>query len=104
VARVAGGSPSGFAQRFAGIVGETPAHYVTRVRMHQARQWLVRDRMMIAVAARRLGYDSEASFSRAFTRVLGHPPTHFRGKGEAETSFAERMRAGETRTTNGPQS
>jgi AraC-like DNA-binding protein len=104
LARLAGVSRSGFARRFATIVGETPAHYVARVRMHQARQWLVRDRMMIAVAARRLGYDSEASFSRAFKRVLGHPPSHFRGKGEAETSFAERMRAGEAGTTNGPQS
>jgi AraC-like DNA-binding protein len=96
LARLAGVSRSAFAQRFATIVGETPAHYVTRVRMHQARQWLVRDRLMIGVVARRLGYDSEASFSRAFKRVLGHPPSHFRGKGEAEASFAERTRAGET--------
>jgi AraC-like DNA-binding protein len=34
--------------------------------------------MKIAVVARRLGYDSEASFSRAFKRVIGKPPSHFR--------------------------
>jgi AraC-like DNA-binding protein len=101
LARLAGVSRSGFAQRFAAIVGETPAHYVTRVRMHQARQWLVRDRMLIAVAARRLGYDSEASFSRAFKRVLGQPPSHFRGTRDAETSFAERMRRREAGIANG---
>lgn len=71
-------SRSAFAERFAAIVGETPARYVAQVRMHQARQWLVRDRMRIAVVARRLGYDSEASFSRAFKRIIGAPPSHFR--------------------------
>lgn len=84
LARAMGASRSGFAHRFAEIVGETPARYVTRVRMHQARQWLVRDRLMIAVIARRLGYDSEASFSRAFKRVLGFAPSHFRAKSESE--------------------
>lgn len=84
LARAMGASRSGFAQRFAEIVGETPARYVTRVRMHQARQWLSRDRLMIAVIAKRLGYDSEASFSRAFKRVLGFAPSHFRTRSENE--------------------
>lgn len=78
LAKVMRASRSAFAERFAGIVGETPARYVAQVRMHQARQWLVRDRLKIAVVARRLGYDSEASFSRAFKRVIGSPPSHFR--------------------------
>lgn len=34
--------------------------------------------MRISAVARRLGYDSEASFSRAFKRVIGKPPSHFR--------------------------
>jgi AraC-like DNA-binding protein len=46
--------------------------------MHQARQWLVRDRMRIATVARRLGYESEAAFSRAFKRIMGVAPSHFR--------------------------
>jgi AraC-like DNA-binding protein len=78
LAKIMGASRSGFAERFASVVGETPARYVAQVRMHQARQWLVRDRMRISVAAKRLGYDSEASFSRAFKRVIGAPPSHFR--------------------------
>jgi AraC-like DNA-binding protein len=34
--------------------------------------------MRVAVAASRLGYDSEASFSRAFKRIIGHPPSDAR--------------------------
>lgn len=78
LAKLMGASRSGFAQQFAAVVGETPARYLTQVRMHQARQWLTRDRMRISVVARRLGYDSEASFSRAFKRVIGLPPSHYR--------------------------
>ncbi len=71
-------SRSAFAERFASVVGETPARYVAQVRMHQAKQWLERDKLRITTVARRLGYDSEASFSRAFKRVIGSPPSHFR--------------------------
>jgi len=78
LARVMHASRSAFAERFAAVVGETPARYVLQVQMHQARQWLVRDRMRISAVARRLGYDSEASFSRAFKRVIGKSPSHFR--------------------------
>ncbi len=73
-----GASRSGFAERFTRTVGETPLRYVTWIRMHQARQWLVRDGLRIAVVAARLGYESEASFSRAFKRVFGSAPSHFR--------------------------
>lgn len=78
LAKVMGASRSGFAKRFADIVGETPARYMLRVRMHQARLWLHRDRMRVSLAAERLGYESEAAFSRAFKRVLGAPPSHYR--------------------------
>lgn len=71
-------SRSSFALRFANVVGETPARYVAQLRMQQAKQWLVRDRMKIAVVARQLGYESEAAFSRAFKRIIGAPPSHFR--------------------------
>ncbi|WP_152047461.1 AraC family transcriptional regulator [Aureimonas psammosilenae] len=74
LAALMGVSRSSFAAKFAAILGETPARYVTEVRMHQARQWMLRDRMRIAEAAQRLGYDSEASFSRAFKRIVGSAP------------------------------
>ncbi|HEV7260886.1 MAG TPA: AraC family transcriptional regulator [Bosea sp. (in: a-proteobacteria)] len=84
LAKLMGASRSGFAERFAGAVGETPARYVAQVRMHQARQWLARDKLRIAVVAQRLGYDSEASFSRAFKRIIGSAPSEIRAAGEAQ--------------------
>ena len=56
-------------------MGESPAQYVAKVKMFQARQWLAQERMRIAVVAERLGYESEASFSRAFKRIIGHAPS-----------------------------
>ena len=89
LARVMGASRSGFAERFAAIVGQPPLKYVTQVRMHHARQWLERDRMRISVIASRLGYESEASFSRAFKRVIGDPPSRFRGSEAASLDQGE---------------
>jgi AraC-like DNA-binding protein len=93
LAKTMRGSRSAFAERFTRVVGETPARYVAQVRMHHARQWLARDKVRIGVVAQRLGYDSEASFSRAFKRVIGVPPSHFRAADAAEGEAANRMRA-----------
>lgn len=79
LASLMGASRSSFAERFTRVVGESPARYVVRVRMHQARLWL-REGMRVTLAAEKLGYDSEASFSRAFKRVIGAPPSEFRRK------------------------
>jgi AraC-like DNA-binding protein len=78
LAGIMGASRSSFAEKFAGAVGETPARYVARIRMFQARQWIARDNIKLAVVAQRLGYDSEASFNRAFKRIIGQAPSHFR--------------------------
>lgn len=84
LAKLMGASRSGFAERFQKVVGETPARYVARVRMHQARQWLGSG-LRVSVVADRLGYDAEASFSRAFKRIMGEPPSHFRKKGDDDS-------------------
>lgn len=78
LAELMGASRSSFIEKFSSTVGETPAKYVARVKMFQARQWIAREGMRIAVVANRLGYDSEASFSRAFKRIIGHPPSEAR--------------------------
>jgi AraC-like DNA-binding protein len=93
LAKTMRGSRSAFAERFTRVVGETPARYVAQVRMHHARQWLTRDKARIGVVAQRLGYDSEASFSRAFKRVMGVPPSHFRGSDAEAGDDTNRMRA-----------
>jgi AraC-like DNA-binding protein len=78
LANIMGASRSRFAQAFKDSVGESPARYVARIRMFQARSWIAQDGMRVTVAADRLGFDSEASFSRAFKRVIGHPPSKAR--------------------------
>jgi Cupin/Helix-turn-helix domain len=45
-----------------------------RWRMHLAQAWLRQGRWTVSQVATRLGYDSEASFSRAFKRFVGVPP------------------------------
>jgi AraC-like DNA-binding protein len=75
LAELMGASRSSFAEAFSATVGESPAKYVAKLKMAQARRWIANDGMRVAVAADRLGYDSEASFSRAFKRVVGHSPS-----------------------------
>ena len=78
LAELMGVSRSRFAETFTRTVGESPARYVTKVKMSQARRWIQHEGMRVTVAADRLGYDSEASFSRAFKRVMGLPPSSVR--------------------------
>jgi AraC-like DNA-binding protein len=54
--------------------------------MHVASGWLRNDRVTVAEAALRLGYESEAAFSRAFKRLSGVPPSSVRRQGRDERS------------------
>ena len=78
LADIMGASRSSFADAFTRTVGESPARYVAKIKMFQARRWIAQDGMRITVAAHRLGYDSEAAFSRAFKRVIGQSPSMLR--------------------------
>ena len=79
LAGLMGASRSSFAQAFTQTMGESPAKYVAKVKMFQARHWIAQEGMRIATVASRLGYESEASFSRAFKRIIGQPPSTARG-------------------------
>jgi AraC-like DNA-binding protein len=69
-----GSSRSVFAERFLAVTGMTPLRYVTEMRMRLAAEWITRDGVPIETAAHRLGYGSQAAFSRAFKRIAGHAP------------------------------
>ena len=78
LAEAAGMSRSAFAERFKGLVGQTPLEYVTEWRMQKAVQLLQqRDKKLVDVA-QSIGYESDAAFSKAFKRVLGLTPGEYR--------------------------
>ncbi len=72
-------SRAAFAARFTQLVGEAVMHYVTRWRMHIATTLLEQADSSISEVATRLGYRSEAAFSRAFKRYVGVSPGAVRG-------------------------
>jgi AraC-like DNA-binding protein len=74
-------SRSAFAERFSRLVGEAPMQYVTRWRMYLALDALREERATVGEIALRLGYGSEAAFSRAFKRFVGVPPGTARRSG-----------------------
>jgi AraC-like DNA-binding protein len=67
-------SRSAFAARFTQLVGEPAMQYVTRWRMNVALTWLKEHDGALGELATRLGYQSEAAFSRAFKRFIGVSP------------------------------
>jgi AraC-like DNA-binding protein len=67
-------SRSAFSARFTDLVGESPMRYVARWRMSVAVTMLTDGREALAEIASRLGYRSEAAFSRAFKRTVGMSP------------------------------
>ena len=67
-------SRSVFAERVSRLAGMPPMQYVTQWRMSLASSWIREERMSASEAAHRLGYSSEAAFSRAFKRHLQVPP------------------------------
>jgi AraC-like DNA-binding protein len=71
-------SRSAFASRFMRLVGEPPLSYVTRWRMQKAASMLRDGKQTLAAVAARVGYDSEAAFSKAFKRAVGSAPGAYR--------------------------
>ena len=67
-------SRSAFAARFTEVVGEPVMAYVARWRMQVAVSALSEEGATIGELADRLGYRSEAAFSRAFKRIIGVSP------------------------------
>ncbi|QFU90081.1 AraC family transcriptional regulator [Amycolatopsis sp. YIM 10] len=78
-------SRSAFAARFTELVGEPAMHYVTRWRMNVALTSLREEGATVAELAGKLGYQSEAAFSRAFKRVVGVSPGSVRTRGASRT-------------------
>lgn len=85
-----GMSRSAFAARFTQLVGESAMHYVARWKMHTALVWIKDGDAPLSELASRLGYESEAAFSRAFKRVVGSSPGAIRRRTEGSARLSER--------------
>ena len=74
LAAAVGLSRSLFADRFTELLGVSPARYLLQWRMRLAAVWLKNENMTVGEVAARLGYASDAAFSRAFKRFMGATP------------------------------
>jgi AraC-like DNA-binding protein len=77
-------SRSAFAARFTELVGEPAMSYVARWRMQVAVAALREEGATVGQLADRLGYRSEAAFSRAFKRVIGVSPGAIRRRADEQ--------------------
>ncbi len=74
LARAVGMSRSAFSARFTALVGTSAMSYVSEWRLQLARKQLQSTTDTVAAVAHRLGYHSEATFSRAYRRNFGVSP------------------------------
>lgn len=75
---VAGVSRATLARRFLATVGEPPLSYLTRWRMLTAARLLRETDTPLAGVARKVGYQSEFAFAKAFKREYGLAPGQYR--------------------------
>ncbi len=71
-------SRTSFTARFRAAVGEPPISYLTRLRLTRAAGYLSTTTKNVRYVARMVGYENEASFSKAFSRAFGCPPGAYR--------------------------
>ena len=83
LAREAAVSRATLTRRFASVLGEAPAAYLTRWRMDVAARRLRDGDESLEQVAAAVGYTSVYAFSRAFRRARGVPPGRFRAAARA---------------------
>jgi AraC-like DNA-binding protein len=71
-------SRSALVERFSRYLSEPPITYLTRWRLQLAAESLQKTSRGVADIAADIGYQSEAAFSRAFSREFGQPPGRYR--------------------------
>lgn len=78
LAREAGMSRARYAEHFTQVIGEGPVGYLRSWRLQKAAELLDETRLPIQQIAARVGYESTAAFSRAFSQRFGASPSEFR--------------------------
>lgn len=77
LAKVAALSRSAFFDRFTRTVGVAPMEYLLAWRMELAKDLLRDSNLAISQVAERVGYGSTSTFSAAFSRHVGQPPSQY---------------------------
>ena len=77
LAQTAALSRSAFFERFTRTVGLPPIEYLLAWRMALAKDLLRRGEFALTEVAERVGYGSASSFSTAFSRYVGQPPSRY---------------------------
>lgn len=78
IAQAAALSPYHFLRSFKQLFGQTPHAYLTKQRIHQAQQLLIRTDKPITEICFAVGFHSLGSFSSLFQRHYGQSPSQFR--------------------------
>jgi transcriptional regulator GlxA family with amidase domain len=86
LAHEVGTSRTAFASRFRAATGDSPMRYVAMFRLGLAAGYLGTTSLSVDAIARRIGYDSDASLSKAFKREFGVSPGAYRHRRGALTA------------------
>lgn len=78
-------SPFYFSKLFKKHVGETFIDYLTRLRIEEAKELIIRELLSLKEICYEVGYNDPNYFSRVFKKVTGMSPTDYR-------SFAEKQK------------
>ncbi|NNM31741.1 MAG: AraC family transcriptional regulator [Gemmatimonadetes bacterium] len=81
LAKVAGLSPGHLHRTFTARIGETPKAYVSRLRLERAALSLWLRNATVGAVAKEVGFGRHETFTRAFRRRYGVPPTAFKSRG-----------------------
>jgi AraC-like DNA-binding protein len=73
-----GMSRSAFSDRFRELAGQPPKRYIKKVRLTRAAGYLATTKRTLAWIASECGYESDASFSKAFKTEFGVTPGQYR--------------------------
>ena len=78
--------PRQFSRRFTQEFGSSPASFVRRLRLDEARKRLAAPDCSVDGVARSLGFNDGDNFRRAFERCFGIAPSEYRGRFTAKAS------------------
>lgn len=75
LAQAAKMSEPSFYRAFRRVMGDSPAAFINKLRLHEGHALIAFDGLRVKEVAQRVGYDSSAQFSRDYRRHFGAPPS-----------------------------